>query len=133
MRRIVVGMIFVMLASLPARAQSEAVQSVIQQQVEAFQANDNARAFSFASPSLQQMFRNSDNFVAMVQRGYPMVWRPSDVEFSSLRSERGRQFQTVIFTDQQGDRHALEYELSDAEGDWRIYSVVYLKVPDVGV
>lgn len=133
MRRIVVGMIFVVLASLPARAQSEAVQSVIQQQVEAFQANDNARAFSFASPSLQQMFRTSDNFVAMVQRGYPMVWRPSDVEFSSLRSERGRQFQTVIFTDQQGGRHALEYELSDAEGDWRIYSVVYLKVPDVGV
>lgn len=133
MRRIVVGFIFVLLASLPARAQSEAVRSVIQQQVEAFQANDNARAFSFASPSLQQMFRSSDNFVAMVQRGYPMVWRPSDVEFSSLRSERGRQFQTVIFTDQQGDRHALEYELSDAEGDWRIYSVVYLKTPDVGV
>ncbi|MGJ8585883.1 MAG: DUF4864 domain-containing protein [Marinosulfonomonas sp.] len=133
MRRIVVGFIFVLLASLPARAQSEAVRSVIQQQVEAFQANDNARAFSFASPSLQQMFRSSDNFVAMVQRGYPMVWRPSDVEFSSLRSEQGRQFQTVIFTDQQGDRHALEYELSDAEGDWRIYSVVYLKTPDVGV
>ena len=51
MRRIVVGIIFSLLASLPARAQSEAVQSVIQQQVEAFQANDNARAFSFASPS----------------------------------------------------------------------------------
>lgn len=136
MKQIILGLGFAVVVAASAFAQSgakENVESVINQQIEAFQANDIERAFSFASPNLRTLFGSSRNFAAMVQQGYPMVWRPSEYEFGDLRSEGGRQYQTMIFTDQQGQRHMLEYELSDANGSWRIYSVVYLRQPDVGV
>ena len=44
--------------SLPALAQDEPIQKTIRGQIDAFQVDDFARAFTFASPTIKQMRRS---------------------------------------------------------------------------
>ena len=76
---------FLMLATATFADVKDEVQTTITSQLDAFLQDDFARAFEYASPSIQPMFRNSDNFGMMVQRGYPMVWRPAKSRFWNLR------------------------------------------------
>ena len=61
-----------------------AIQSVITNQITAFQHDDAAGAFGYAAPSTQGVFGTAENFMDMVRRGYPPVYRPHSVEFSTL-------------------------------------------------
>ena len=62
----------------------EDIQATISRQLEAFQLDDFAEAFSYASPSIQSIFGGPANFESMVKRGYPMVWKPGKVTFLSV-------------------------------------------------
>ena len=53
----------------PAAAQDSAHHAVIASQHEAFQADDFVRAFGYASPTIQNVFRTPDNHGAMVKQG----------------------------------------------------------------
>jgi len=120
----------VALSTLPARAQSENITDVIRSQVEAFQADDLERAFSFASPMIKGMFGNPERFGAMVERGYPMVWRPADVMFGPLRTINGRNVQIVFFTDQSGRVFEASYEMIETADGWQINGV---RLKDAGL
>ena len=113
-------------------ARDTAIQNTIQDQIEAFKADDFGAAFSFASPMIQGMFRTPENFGVMVQRGYPMVWRPDDVRYLDLTEKDGRLFQKVIIRDQNGALHMLEYQMIQVNGDWQINGVQLLRQPDLG-
>ena len=76
---------FLMLATATFADVKDEVQTTIASQLDAFLKDDFARAFEYASPSIKRMFRNSDNFGMMVQRGYPMVWRPANRDFWNSR------------------------------------------------
>lgn len=117
--------------SLPARAQSDEIVGVITSQIEAFQANDLDKAFSHASPTIKGMFGNSERFGVMVERGYPMVWRPADVKFGPLRIVNGRNVQIVFFTDQTGAIFEASYEMIETGQGWQINGVS-LKEAGVG-
>ncbi len=108
------------------------VQGVIDGQMTAFKADDFETAFGFASPMIQGMFRNPSNFGAMVQQGYPMVWRPADVQYGPLREVAGRLYQTVIVTDQAGRVHGLEYEMIAVDNTFKINGVRPIQLPEVG-
>ena len=124
---------FLLLAALtgPVAAQ-EGPAGVVRQQLDAFLADDFERAFTFASPMIQNMFRNPQNFGAMVRNGYPMVWRPADVAFGPAVPRGDTVLQTVIITDGQGTVHALEYEMIPDGAGWRINGVRFLRAPEVG-
>ena len=109
--------------SLPVWAQSDQIVGVITSQIEAFQQNDLERAFSFASPSIKGMFGSPERFGVMVERGYPMVWRPSDVQFGALRNFDGRNVQIVFFTDQLGKVFEASYEMIETDKGWQINGV----------
>lgn len=120
-------------APLPAQeAASGAIAGVIRDQIEAFQADDFDTAFTFASPMIQGMFRDADNFGAMVQNGYPMVHRPDGVRFLELSDEGGVPRQKVMIRDGAGALHMLEYEMIETEAGWRINGVRFLRMPQVG-
>ncbi len=108
-------------------AQSADVEATIDAQIEAFLADDFDRAFTFASPTIQNMFRTPDNFGAMVQKGYPMVWRPSSVDYLDSREEGGRIWQKVQITDAAGDVYVLEYQMIELENGWKINGVSILE------
>ena len=117
----------------PAFAQEEPIQETIQNQIEAFQADDFARAFAFASPNIQSLFGTAENFGAMVKDGYPMVYRPSDVEMLELRDVAGDLWQRVRITDQAGQAHYLGYMMIETPEGWQINAVQLLPAPDIGV
>ena len=79
-----------------AQNAAEDIRAVISEQIEAFKADDFARAFTYASPNIKRMFGDSVRFGRMVREGYPMVWRPSDVRFSGLSEEGGRTVQKAV-------------------------------------
>lgn len=115
----------IMLCALPfgAFAQSSDIQGVISKQVEAFQDNDLDRAFGYASPTIRDIFRDPARFGAMVERGYPMVWRPSSMKFGALKDLGGRNVQIVFFTDQEGRTFEAAYEMKMFKGQWLINGV----------
>src|SRR5258708_30818239 len=61
-----------------------AIRAVVEQQLAAFQRNDGRAAFGLASPTIQQQFRSSDNFMRMVRTGYQPVYRPREGQFGAI-------------------------------------------------
>lgn len=118
--------------ALPAAAQEAPIQDTIQSQIEAFQADDFARAFTFASPTIKGMFGSPENFGAMVKQGYPMVYRPAEVQMMDLREVAGNLWQRVRITDQAGAGWLLDYMMVETAEGWQINAVQILPAPDVG-
>ncbi|MEX0366362.1 MAG: DUF4864 domain-containing protein [Ruegeria sp.] len=117
--------------AVSAQAQSDEIEANIRAQIEAFKADDFATAFTFASPSIRDIFRTPDNFGAMVRNGYPMVWRPAEVEFLELRDISGALWQKVRITDADGTVHVLDYQMINLESGWKINGVQILEAPGV--
>ena len=115
-----------------AQADEAGIQSVISSQIEAFQVDDFDTAFTFASPTIKRLFGSSDRFGAMVQRGYPMVWRPAKVEYLGLDTIQGLLVQQVLITDQSGTLHTLAYQMVETPEGWQINGVQILRAPQVG-
>lgn len=120
-------------AALAQMAENPAIEDTIQGQIEAFKVDDFATAFMFASPNIRGMFRTPENFGLMVRQGYPMVWRPADVEFLGLREEAGRLWQRVQVRGAQGGLHQLDYNMIETDSGWQINGVQMVVVPGVGV
>ncbi|MBO9465748.1 DUF4864 domain-containing protein [Tropicibacter sp. R15_0] len=112
-------------------APDKGIEGVIQNQIDAFLLDDFEQAFQYAAPSIQQLFGTPDNFGTMVRNGYPMVWRPEDVDFADLRKIQGNLWQKVIVTDQAGQVFALDYKMVRVDGFWRIAAVQLLPMPDL--
>ena len=119
--------------SLPAHAQEEPIRKTIQSQMEALMADDFARAFTFASPNIKGIFGTPENFGAMVKEGYPMVYRPAQVEMGELREVAGNLWQRVRVVDQAGKGWFLDYMMIETAEGWQINAVQLLPAPDVGV
>jgi hypothetical protein len=125
MRRLLLTAILAVGLGQAARAedQSTAIRQVISDQIAAFEADDDAAAFTFASPGIRRLFGNPANFGAMVREGYPMVRRPRDVRFLDAVPQAGRMLQGVLVIDEAGALHVLEYEMLPMEDGWRIDGV----------
>lgn len=111
-----------LIAAKPLQA-DEAAQKVISDQISAFQQDDFATAFTYASPMIKGMFGTSERFGEMVRNGYPMVWRPSEVEFLGTRDVGGALVQDVLIRDADGVYYELEYEMIAGEDGWKINGV----------
>ncbi|NJM83315.1 MAG: DUF4864 domain-containing protein [Tabrizicola sp.] len=118
--------------TLPAAAQEEPIRKTIEDQIDALQADDFARAFTFASPNIKSIFGTPENFGAMVTQGYPMVHRPSSVRMLELREVAGNLWQRVMITDLEGRVHMLDYQMIETPEGWQINAVQLLRAPDVG-
>lgn len=132
MRKGLYAVLFAACLALPAAAQEEPIQKTIQSQIEAFQADDFARAFTYASPTIKGMFGTPENFGAMVKQGYPMVYRPAEVQMMDLREVAGNLWQRVRITDQAGAGWYLDYMMVETAEGWQINAVQILPAPDVG-
>ncbi len=108
------------------------IQAVIQNQMQAFSDGDAETAFAFASPTIQTIFRNPENFAMMVENGFPMVWEPGEVTFQVLGNRNGNPVQRVQVIDQMGRLHLLDYEMTEIDGTWRISAVELVRAPSVG-
>jgi hypothetical protein len=110
-----------------------AIEGTIQNQLDAFVADDFATAFTFASPTIKSMFGTPENFGAMVTQGFPMVHRPGNVQMLELREVAGNLWQRVLITDQAGSSHLLDYMMIETPDGWQINAVQILPAVGTGV
>ena len=111
--------------ALPAGALSaedeKNVRMVVQGQLDALARDDAAKAFSFAAPNVRDAFVTAPRFLDMVQRGYPVVYRPASVAFLKVEGKDKLAFQRVQMTDQAGVPWLATYSLArQKNGAWRI-------------
>lgn len=123
------GMLVSLLLTISAAAQQSEIEGTISSQIEAFKADDFERAFTFATPTLQQLFQSPQNFQRMVTTGYPMVWRPAEVRYLELEERGAEMWQKVQITDAKGAMHLLLYRMQQTDAGWRIGGVQILKMP----
>lgn len=121
-----------LMLALPVTAQEAPIQTTIESQLQAFQADDFAAAFTYASPTIKAIFGTPENFGRMVTQGYPMVHRPAAVKMLELREVAGSLWQRVMITDQMGRTHLLDYQMIETADGWQINAVQLLKAEGVG-
>jgi hypothetical protein len=104
-----------------AAVDAQAVQTLIEAQLGAFVADDAKRAFSYASPSIREMFGTPDRFMAMVRASYPVVYRPTSVIFLRPLWVEGELVEGVQLTDGSGALWLATYRLErQPDRSWRI-------------
>jgi hypothetical protein len=109
----------------------KAIRNVIEAQLAAFQADDGDAAFGFASPSIQQMFGDPSNFLAMVKTGYMAVYRPREVRFEQLVSVQGEPVQMVLLVGPDLEVMTAFYVMQrQPDGSWRINGCVLKPAAD---
>ena len=100
------------------RAQSRVI---IEKQIDAFRRDDGVTAFGFASPALQEIFRDPDHFMAMVRNGYQPVYRPRSYAFGSIAETDLGLTATLSIEDAEGGAWTAVYTLEkQPDGSWRI-------------
>ncbi|WP_281017404.1 MULTISPECIES: DUF4864 domain-containing protein [unclassified Minwuia] len=137
MRALALSIVMLLATVLPmqahADADAESIRDVINQQIEAFRADDGERAFSFAAPVIRSKFGTADNFMTMVRTGYPDVYRPRAVEFRELKRDGERLVQEVWFLGTGGDSTIGTYIMERQEdGVWKIAGVYMRRAPSLG-
>ncbi|QGY00318.1 DUF4864 domain-containing protein [Roseovarius faecimaris] len=105
------------------RADEAAIQGVISSQIDAFKADDFATAFTYASPTIQGVFRTPERFGLMVREGYPMVWRPAEMRFLDQQVIDGELWQNVLIRDAEGQEYLLGYQMVEGADGWKINAV----------
>ncbi|MEM1306659.1 MAG: DUF4864 domain-containing protein [Pseudomonadota bacterium] len=108
---------------------AEDIHAVIASQLERFNADDAAGAFSHASPNIQRMFRTPENFMSMVRRGYPQIARSKDARFLDLEMKDGALLQKVLVTGRDGRAVIAAYAMVEVDGVWRIDGCFLVKPP----
>lgn len=113
-------------------ADRSAIRAVVDAQLEAFRADDGARAFSYASPSIQAMFQTPDRFMQMVRTGYPPVYRPRMVQFGQVIAYQGQPTQLVTLIAPDGEVVAAYYLMErQPDGIWRIDGCLLREAPSI--
>ena len=107
---------------------ARAMRQVIEAQLAAFQADNAEQAFSYASPSIREMFVTADYFMAMVRGGYPVVFRPASVGFLLPQMIGTEVIQRVRMTDSTGGAWLATYSMQrQPDRSWRINGCVVIR------
>ncbi|HEV7577481.1 MAG TPA: DUF4864 domain-containing protein [Caldimonas sp.] len=108
-------------AQAVSAADAQAARTIVSAQLAAFASDDAKRAFSYAAPSIREMFGTPERFIAMVKTGYPAVYRPSGVTFLIPLRVDGELLQGVHLTDAAGVLWLATYRLErQPDGSLRI-------------
>ena len=111
-------------------ADSQAIREIIQRQVDAFQRDDGAAAFGYASPDIQRMFGAPEIFMDMVRQGYRPVYRPRVFEFAEIVLLNGQPTQKVRVIGPDGRPVNAFYPMMQLpDGTWRVDGC-YLQAPE---
>jgi Domain of unknown function (DUF4864) len=104
--------------------QKEAIQDVIQRQIDAFRAGDAALAFSFAAAPTRRAIGSAERFFHTVWERYRPAHSPTLVEFVGLKMTQFGLTQAVRLTDEKGEKITALYIMGrDHGGPWKIGAV----------
>ena len=120
-------------SALPAPDQ-QAIHQVIQSQLDAFQRDDAAAAYSYATPMIQQKFGSAGNFMEMVKQGYTPVYRPKSVAFQKLIDTESGPDQILRLIGPDGLAYTAHYLMQkQPDGIWMINGCYLTRAEDQNV
>lgn len=104
-----------------SNADHDGIQQTIRGQMNAFQHDDASGAFGYAAPRTQQRFGDANFFLDMVRTGYPPVYHPRAVDFTTLARHEGGIIQSVELVGPDGGAYTALYTMErEPDGSWRI-------------
>ena len=107
---------------------AQAVKNTVQAQLAAFANDDADLAFSYAAPSILAIFETPQNFMAMVQHAYPVVYRPAKLLFLAAAGTSSAVVLPVRIWDQEGQSWMATYKLElQADGRWLIVACILVR------
>ena len=102
-------------------ADEEGVRTVVQAQLAALARDDAAGAYAFAAPSVRESVKSAAQFMAMVRRNYPAIYRPASTAFLKPEDHHGQVIQRVQLVDESGSAWLALYSLQrQKDQSWRI-------------
>ncbi len=108
-----------------------AIRNVISAQLRAFRNDDAERAFSYATPSMQNYMGSAAAFLDIVKASYPSVYRLRDMQFRELEVIDGELVQKTFFIGPQGEAIlGLYYMVKQPDGQWKINGCTLTDAPD---
>jgi hypothetical protein len=114
-----------------APADAQAIQRVIQGQMNAFRVDDWTAAFAYAAPSIRQKFQSPQIFSQMVTQAYQPVYRPRSVEFRELKASEFGPTQEVFVVGPDGVGYLAYYTMEQQpDGTWRISGCYLVQIQD---
>ena len=118
-------------AQAQSGADRTAFERIISEQIDAFRADDGVRAYSYASPAIQQIFPTPEQFMAMVRNGYQPVYRPQSFRFGEAGTDQaGRPIQRVNILGPDGQSYEAVYTMErQPDGTWKINGCALVKLP----
>jgi hypothetical protein len=139
MLKVLAAVLVLLLASLPAHAAEEApadiLQSVIDEQLDAFARDDGPGAYAFAAPLIQKIFPSPGQFMDMVKFGYQPVYRNTARRFvEAFVTPAGQPAQKVLLTGLDGKTYEATYTFErQPDGSWKISGCYLAEVPATDV
>jgi hypothetical protein len=104
-----------------SKSDREKIQRVITLQLRAFERNDEAIAFSYATADTRKVFGTPRQFMEMVRSGYAPLLKHSSREFLEAAMVNGVAIQPVKFFTTDGDIVVALYTMErQADNEWRI-------------
>jgi hypothetical protein len=117
-----------------ATPDQQAIRQVIEAQLDAFQRDDGAAAFSYATPTIQERFGDAGNFMQMVKSGYTPVYRPQSVDFDKLVDTQYGPDQVLRLIGPDGVAYAAHYLMQkQPDGRWMINGCYLTRLEDRNV
>jgi hypothetical protein len=109
------------LAEELSSADRDSIKAIVSHQLEAFQRDDGAGAYSYASPTIKGLYPNADIFMQMVKQAYQPVYRPQSVTFGQVTDSPYGVLQKVFLTGPDGKSYVAVYSMErQPDGSWLI-------------
>jgi hypothetical protein len=108
-------------ASKLSAADREKIQRVITLQIRAFERNDEAIAFSYATPESRRQFGTPRAFMEMVRVGYSALFKNSSREFLEAATINGTTIQPLRLITLDGETIIALYTMErQPDQEWRV-------------
>jgi hypothetical protein len=115
-----------------SEADAASFRRVISEQIAAFNADDGAKAWSYAAPTIKQLFPTPEIFMSMVKKGYQPVYRQQSFAFGEISETDGRPTQHVTIVDAAGKVWTALYSMQkQPDGTWKISGCILVQIPGV--
>ncbi|GAB3652711.1 DUF4864 domain-containing protein [Ramlibacter alkalitolerans] len=106
-------------------AAPQALQQVVQQQLQALSHQNAGEAFALADTDLRTQFGTPEAFLETVRDQYPMLMHPASLLFLKPETDGSIAMQKVRLTDDEGSSWSLTYLLNrQHDNQWRISGCV---------
>lgn len=112
-------------ASMPQSVLPQALQDVVQKQLQALEHENAGAAFALADAEMRTEFGTPEAFLQTVREQYPMLMHPVRLLFLKPATDGTSAMQKVRLTDQEGSSWSLTYLLNrQQDNQWKISGCV---------